>query len=110
MAETNIGGSVTLSAPYPITQTLNHNLYYVNNGEAVLFGTILSVNGSTVTTDNTTESDEFLDGKFVFAKENSYINGRNMRGNILNVKILDNTSEELELYAIKFNTTKANNV
>jgi hypothetical protein len=105
----NVGGVVTTKLPIQTMQTLNHRLYYVNAGIAILVGSITSISDNIITTDNIAIPNDNLKDKFVFAKEKSYLNGRNIRGNVLKVKLSDSTTDELELYAVNINTTKVNN-
>jgi hypothetical protein len=73
-------------------------------------GEIASVSGNDLTmTFDATPTVDFYEDKFVFAVENSYINGRNVRGNTVTVEITDSGTEKVEIESVNINVMVSKN-
>ena len=84
---------------------INDELWQLNGASQELIGIITSKTTTSITVNSITNTP--ITTSFCFAKKNSRIEGGNMRGYYLNIKLENNNTEKVELFAIESNIKKS---
>ena len=94
----NITGLDILLTEIPNNVSVGDGLFQIRNNQKELIGTITAIVGKTISVGSFTNAPEF--DAFCFSMKNARIEGGEMRGYYLEVKLTDETSTQNEIFGI----------
>lgn len=105
LVESLNGLSITFENDIPSGVYVNDKMYSVNGSSKQLVGTIQSIDGNVITLDQALVTPSI--GGFCFSAKNPVVESNGIRGYYAEVRLINNQSGPLELYAINSEIVKS---